>query len=26
MLADPDTEIAISFFSVLEDRYAFTDD
>ena len=26
MLADPDTEIAISFFSVLEDRHAFTDD
>ena len=26
MLADTDTEIAISFFSVLEDRHAFTDD
>ena len=26
MLADPDTGTAISFFSVLEDRHAFTDD
>jgi len=26
LLADPDTETAISFFSVLEDQHAFTDD
>ena len=26
MLADPDTGTAISFFSVLEDQHAFTDD